>query len=139
MVQPGTHIPGASYGGSRHPGDTDHRWADAFWQDIWLGAKAQPPTPDEVDRARINLHAALSGAWSEEGSEVYEDLPMRVSFAIWTEDTGPKRSTRLLIPVAVPQDDPILVISVASPRCFRESLNTVGSFLVRLALVRPCW
>jgi hypothetical protein len=45
----------------------------------------QPPTPEEIDKARINLQAALSGAWSEEGSEVYEYEPMRVRFARRTE------------------------------------------------------
>jgi NACHT domain len=53
--------------------------------------RPQMLTPEEIDRARISLHAALSGAWSEDGSEVYEDFPMRVSFAPWTEDVSSQR------------------------------------------------
>jgi NACHT domain len=45
----------------------------------------QPPTPEEIDKARIHLHAALAGMWSEKGSEVYESRPMRVRFARPTE------------------------------------------------------
>jgi hypothetical protein len=56
-----------------------------------LAGRPQPATPEEIDRARINLHAALSGAWSQEGSEVYGDLPMRVRFAR-ADGAGPKRS-----------------------------------------------
>jgi hypothetical protein len=55
----------------------------------WAG-RAQPATPEEIDRARINLHATLSGAWSQEGSEVYQDLPMRVRFAR-VDGAAPKR------------------------------------------------
>ncbi len=48
----------------------------------WL-RRPQPPTPEEIASARNHLRAALSGAWSEGESEVYEDVPMRVGFAEW--------------------------------------------------------
>jgi hypothetical protein len=53
----------------------------------WL-RKPQPPTPEEIISARNNLQAALSGAWSEKGSEVYEYLPMPVTFTRWIEAVG---------------------------------------------------
>jgi hypothetical protein len=53
----------------------------------WL-RKPQPPTPEEIISARNNLQAALSGAWSEKGSEVYEYLPMRVRFTRQAEAVG---------------------------------------------------
>jgi hypothetical protein len=48
--------------------------------------RPQPPTADEIATARKNLHAALSGAWSDDVSEVYEDQPMRVRFTVWSHD-----------------------------------------------------
>ena len=48
--------------------------------------RPQPPTADEIATARKNLHAALSGAWSDDVSEVYEDEPMHVRFTVWPPD-----------------------------------------------------
>jgi NACHT domain len=65
--------------------------------------RPQPPTPEEIAAARNNLQAALSGAWSEEGSEVYEDLPMRVRFGPWIEavdSQGPQDAARVDAPAA---------------------------------------
>jgi hypothetical protein len=53
----------------------------------WI-RKPQPATPEEINSARNNLQAALSGAWGEKGSEVYEYLPMRVKFTPWSDDAG---------------------------------------------------
>jgi len=55
---------------------------------IFRFLKEQPPTTEELNEARKNLHSALSAAWSEDVSEVYEDRPMRVRFGPWKPETG---------------------------------------------------
>jgi hypothetical protein len=82
--------------------------------------RPQPPSPEEIDQARVNLHAALSGAWSEEGSEVYEDVPMRVKFAPWTGVVTPQ-----VVREAVRTDGP------ASKRSQTGNFNTVAETFAR--------
>jgi tetratricopeptide (TPR) repeat protein len=50
----------------------------------WLRGPQQP-TLEQLASARDRLESALAAAWSEEGTEVYDDLPMRVRFGPWSD------------------------------------------------------
>jgi hypothetical protein len=53
----------------------------------WLRGP-QPITSEELAKALTRLQATLNAAWVEEGSGIYEYLPMEVRFAAWPEAGG---------------------------------------------------
>jgi hypothetical protein len=80
--------------------------------------RPQPPTADEIATARKNLHAALSGAWSDDVSEVYEDEPMHVRFTVWPPDADQFQAGDF---------ESVAAAFARKPRYRRVVLGTAGS------------